>query len=73
MQFGLALSFLMLAAALLIPSPILSIFTDKPAVIEEATRYLRIVCFTYVFFAATQVLLGMLRSVECAMIGFVNS
>jgi len=73
MQFGLALSFLMLAAALLIPGPILSIFTDKPAVIEEATRYLRIVCFTYVFFAATQVLLGMLRSVECAMIGFVNS
>jgi len=73
MHFGLILSGLMLAAALLIPGPILSIFTDKPAVIAEATRYLRIVCFTYIFFAATQVLLGMLRSVECAMIGFVNS
>ncbi len=73
MQFGLILSGVMLAAALAVPEPILSIFTDKPAVIAEATRYLRIVCFTYLFFAATQVLLGMLRSVECAMIGFVNS
>lgn len=73
MHFGLILSGLMLAAALLVPGPILSVFTDKPDVIAEATRYLRIVCFTYVFFAATQVLLGMLRSVECAMIGFVNS
>ena len=73
MRFGLLLSGLMLAAALLFPVPILSIFTDKPAVIAEATKYLQIVCFTYVFFAATQVLLGMLRSVECAMIGFVNS
>ena len=34
---------------------------------------MRIICFTYFFFAATQVLLGVLRSVETAWIGFANS
>ena len=63
----------MLAVMQLMPRPVLSLFTDKADVIEEAVRYVRIVSFTYVFFAATQVLLGMLRSVECAMIGFVDS
>lgn len=73
LRTGLIISAVMLAAVQLFPRPILSIFTDKPAVIDEAVRYIRIVSFSYVFFAATQVLLGMLRSVECAMVGFVDS
>ena len=71
--FGLSISGALMIFALAAPTPLLSIFTDKSYVIEEATKYLRIVCFSYVFFAATQVLLGMLRSVECAMIGFIGS
>ena len=73
LRTGLCISAVMLAVMQLIPRPVLSLFTDKTEVIEEAVRYVRIVSFTYVFFAATQVLLGMLRSVECAMIGFVDS
>ena len=73
LRFGLILSGAFLAAALLFPRPILSIFTNKPDVIDEAVKYLGIVAFTYVLFAATQILLGMLRSVECAFIGFINS
>ncbi|MBE6726385.1 MAG: MATE family efflux transporter [Ruminococcaceae bacterium] len=73
LRTGLIISAVMLAAVQIFPRPILSIFTDKPAVIDEAVRYIRIVSFSYVFFAATQVLLGMLRSVECAMVGFVDS
>ena len=73
LRTGLCISAVMLAVMQLIPRPVLSLFTDKADVIEEAVRYVRIVSFTYVFFAATQVLLGMLRSVECAMIGFVDS
>ncbi len=73
MAVGVALSGLLTAAALLFPRQVLSLFTDKPAVIEEAAKYLYIVCFTYVVFTVTQVLLGVLRSVECAFIGFVNS
>lgn len=70
---GLSVSGALMIFALAAPTPLLSIFTDKEYVIEEATKYLRIVCFSYVFFAATQVLLGMLRSVETAFIGFVGS
>ena len=64
---GLSLSGIMMIAALAAPVPLLSIFTDKAYVIEEATKYLRIVCFSYIFFAASQVMLGMLRSVESAL------
>lgn len=71
--FGLTVSGALMVFALAAPTPLLSIFTDKPYVIEEATKYLRIVCFSYLFFAATQVLLGMLRSVESAGIGFLGS
>lgn len=70
---GLSLSGIMMIAALTAPGALLSIFTDKAYVIEEATKYLRIVCFSYVFFAATQVMLGMLRSVETAFVGFIGS
>ena len=73
LRTGLLISAVMLAAVQLFPLPILSVFTDKQGVIDEAVGYLRIVSFTYIFFAATQILLGMLRSVECAMVGFVDS
>lgn len=73
MQFGLIISGVMMLAALFFPAQVLSLLTDKPHVIAEAQKYLVIVAFTYVFFAATQVLLGVLRSVETAFIGFINS
>lgn len=73
MHFALAISSVMMIAALIFPNHILGIFTDKPAVIAEAAKYLRIVCISYVFFGATQAILGVLRSVECAFIGFVTS
>lgn len=73
MHFGLAISGAMMLAALIFPTQVLGLLTDKPYVIAEGQKYLVIVAFTYVFFAATQVLLGVLRSVECAFIGFINS
>lgn len=73
MHVGLIVSGFLLAAVLIFPRQVLAIFTDKPEVIVEAEKYLKIVCYTYVFFAMTQVLLGMLRSVETAAIGFYNS
>jgi len=72
-RFALGLSTLLTLVAFFFPNVVLGIFTDKPHVIGEAAKYLQIVCFSYIFFSATQVLLGMLRSVECAFIGFFNS
>lgn len=73
MQVGFLIASVLFLLAFLIPERVLGILTDKPHVIAEGVRYMRIICFTYFFFAATQVLLGVLRSVETAWIGFVNS
>ena len=73
MHFAVAASLVMMAAVYAFPHGVLSLFSDKPYVIEEGVKYMLIVAPTYVFFAATQVLLGVLRSVECSFIGFVTS
>ncbi len=73
LRFALITSGVMMLAALLFPTEVLSLLTDKPHVIAEGEKYLLVVAFTYVIFAATQTLLGVLRSVECAFIGFINS
>ncbi len=73
MWVGLILSGLLLAAALIFPRQVLSLFTNKAEVIAEAEKYLAVVCYTYLIFTVTQVLLGVLRSVEKAFIGFLTS
>lgn len=73
MTMGMLISGILLGAVLLFPDGVLSLFTDKPYVIEEAKKYLFLVSFTYLLFTATQVLLGILRSIECAGIGFLVS
>lgn len=73
MQVGLFIASVLFVCAFFFPNAVLGILTDKPHVIAEGAKYMRIICFTYFFFAATQVLLGILRSVETAWIGFLNS
>ena len=73
LRVALALAGVMFIFVFFFPSTALGILTDKPHVIAEGTKYLRIVCFSYFFFAGTQVLLGMLRSAETAWVGFMNS
>ena len=73
LRVALGLATVMFIFVFFFPSAALGILTDKPHVIAEGTKYMRIVCFSYFFFAATQVLLGMLRSVETAWVGFMNS
>lgn len=73
MRWALIFSGVMLVCALFFPSHILSILTDKEALIVEAAKYLRIIAFTYPLFAVTNVLLATLRSVESTRIGFYVS
>ena len=67
--FGL----LMWAVAYFAPDRLLSFFTDDKTVLAEGAAYLRIVCFTYLLFALTNVLLAVLRSVETVRIAFLVS
>lgn len=52
---------------------VLSLFTHEQEIIYEGEKYLRIICFSYPFFALTNVLLASLRSVETVKIGFIIS
>lgn len=73
MATALCIAFLMWAAAFFAPNWVLSLFTSDPAVLAEGTRYLQIVCFTYFFFAVTNILIYTMRSVETVKIGFFVS
>lgn len=62
---GLVVSVVILA----VPQHVLRIFTNEAAVIEEGVRYIRILAFSYLFFALTQTLMGVMRCVEVVKIG----
>ena len=67
--FGLVLYL----SAAFVPERIVGIFTDNPLIIEQGTEYIRIIKYTYILFALTNVSLAMLRSVETVKISFVVS
>lgn len=57
----------------LFPETVIRLFTASEAVIEEGSRYLRIVACGYLFFCLSQVMIAGMRSVETAKIGLVIS
>ena len=73
MWMGIAFAVLMWALVFFFPMPVLRLLTPEEPVLAEAAVYLRIVCFSYVFFAVTQLLLASMRSVETVNVGFAVS
>ena len=71
MLLALTVSFAMMLIVYFFTRQTLSILTNEPAVIAEGSKYLKIICFSYILFAVTNVLLSALRSVETVRIGFV--
>ena len=67
--FGLV----MWGVAFFAPAQLLSLFTDDGAVLAEGVSYFKIVCFTYLLFSLTSVLLAVLRSMETVRIAFLVS
>ncbi|MBQ9116553.1 MAG: MATE family efflux transporter, partial [Clostridia bacterium] len=72
-RFSLAFGALVTLICALFPSWVISLFTNDAAIIACGAEYLRIVCFSYVFFCLTQALIASMRSVETARIGLVVS
>ena len=62
-RLGLGICLLFFVLVSLFPRFSLSLFTESDAIISEGLLYLRLVRWTYPFFALTQVLLGVLRAV----------
>jgi putative MATE family efflux protein len=72
-HFSLIFGAILTAVCALFPASIIRIFTPDAAVIADGTAYLRITCFSYLFFCLTQSLIATMRSVEIARIGMAVS
>lgn len=73
MYVAVFIAICMWAVVFFFPHWSLSLFSGDAAVIEEGVKYLRIVCWSYVFFAISTALIATMRSVESVKIGFYVS
>ena len=70
---GIFLSLVLAVLVITMPNQILSLLTDKQDAIAEGSKYIVIMGYTYCIYTFTQILLGLLRSVETASVGFFCS
>lgn len=68
MRTALGVAAALFIAVSLFPVQTLRIFTPDAAIVEEGVAYLSIIRFTYLFFAASSILLGTMRLVESVQI-----
>lgn len=73
MQAAAAIAVILFVLVTIFPHQAVNIFTTDEAIIQQGVEYLQIIRFTYLFFAVTQILLAVLRSVEIVNIAFVLS
>ena len=71
LRFGGGLAAVLFVLALLFPHQLIGLMTNDAAVAEEAIKYLRIICFTYIIFAITNMLASSLRSIGIVKIGYI--
>ncbi len=70
---GAAMSAVLTAAVLIAPEGILGILSDEAEIVLMGAEYIKIMAFSYVIFAVTQILIALMRSVEAVRIGFYTS
>ena len=73
LKFGLTAGLLFTLVTRLFPAQVIGLFTNETAVIAEAEKYLDIMCWTYLLFGISSVLLYSLQSVQTAFIGTIMS
>lgn len=70
MRIGLSVAVILFLIVSIFPYQAVGIFTTDGPIIQEGVNYLKIIRFTYLFFAVTQLLLATLRSTEIVKIAF---
>ncbi len=70
MHFALVVGIILFALVSIFPNQAVGLFTTDAAIISEGVKYLKIMRFTYIFFAVTQILLATMRSVGVVQIAF---
>ena len=68
MRAALGVAIALFVAVSLFPEQTLRLFTRDAAIVSEGVAYLKIIRFTYLFFAASSILLGTMRVVESVQI-----
>lgn len=73
LRYGLGMAAVIFLGALLFPSRLLGLLANDAAVISEGTHYMQIVCFSYLVFTLTNILVTSLRCIGIVGIGYVIS
>ncbi|MGI5977770.1 MAG: MATE family efflux transporter [Candidatus Limivicinus sp.] len=73
LRFGLGMALAVFTAVFFFPEKIIRLMSNDGAVIAEAVKYLRIICFTYLIFALTNMLVASLRAIGEVRIGYILS
>lgn len=73
LRFGVGMAAIMFACALFFPAQLLGMLTNDTAVIVEGVAYLKIICYTYIIFTATNILTASLRAIGIVKIGYIIS
>jgi putative MATE family efflux protein len=72
-RFTLIVTVFLWLAVMLFPAKVLSLFTTDNLVIVEGMKFLKYVCFSYVFFGISQLLVAAMRSVLTVRVGLYVS
>lgn len=71
LRFSLTVAVIFTTVTFIFPKQIMMIFSSEQEVILEGIKYLRIVCFSYIFSSITMIYLNIMRSVEKVVISTV--
>lgn len=72
-RFGGGLAILMFVIVLAAPEQLLNLLSNEPVVIAEGVKYFQIICFSYIIFTVTNILVASLRSIGIVKIGYIIS
>ena len=73
LRFGGGLAVVMFAIVLAAPRQLLGLLSNEPLVIAEGVKYFQIICFSYIIFTVTNILVASLRSIGVVKIGYIIS
>ncbi|MBR5871930.1 MAG: MATE family efflux transporter [Clostridia bacterium] len=73
MRAGLGLGLITMLAALLFPTQLIGLLTTDADVIAQGAVYLSVVAWSFLFYAASQIIIAAMRSVENARVGMYIS
>ena len=73
LKLGLIIGIILILVCIIIPVPLLRLFTNEPEIIEQGRQYLAMIQWTFLLFIISQILVSALRSVGIVNISFYIS